>query len=203
MHDDGSLTKLVLAALVADRQKAFALGMSVSASSSSALWESLRSQVSSLTEGEPDPVANCANTASLLYWELLKARGPQSVNWVGFYMVKSNVPVNQPAEAHHRVPLRSEQPHVLVLGPFHGQVACIRIPFGRGVCGTAAVEKKTQLVPDVHLFPGHIACDSASNSEIVVPVFDATGALRAVLDLDCPVKNGFDAADQEGRSQTV
>jgi len=89
-----------------------------------------------------------------------------------------------------------ERSHILILGPFHGQPAVVRIPFGKGVCGTACDEKATQLVPDVHLHPNHIACDSASASEIVVPVFDSAGCLVAVLDMDSPVVNGFDEVDQ-------
>ena len=89
-------------------------------------------------------------------------------------------------------------PDELVIGPYQGTLGCLRIPFGKGVCGTAAQTRQTQLVPDVHAFPGHIACDSRSNSEIVVPVFDASGALVAVLDVDSTRFNAFDAVDQAG-----
>lgn len=113
-------------------------------------------------------------------------------------MRPNKAPAAAAASAHHRVAQRADQPHVLCLGPFQGQTACLRIPFGRGVCGKCAAERATQLVPDVHAFPGHIACDSASASEIVVPVLDAHGALRAIIDIDCPVQNGFTVADQAG-----
>lgn len=123
-----------------------------------------------LTAAEPDGVANMANVAALM-WELLPA-----VNWAGFYRV-----------------IHGE----LVLGPFAGRPACIRIPFGQGVCGAAAATGTTQLVPDVHAFPGHIACDAASRSELVVPVVRA-GAVIAVIDLDSPELNRFDEEDAEG-----
>ncbi len=118
--------------------------------------------------GERDLIANSANMAALLFQSL------PDVNWAGFYF------------------LRGED---LVLGPFQGRVACVRIPLGRGVCGTAAERRETILVPDVHLFPGHIACDAASRSEIVVPLI-RNGALLGVLDIDSPVANRFTAADQ-------
>ena len=123
-----------------------------------------------LTSGEPDAVANMANIAALL-WEYLP-----DVNWTGFYRVVDGE---------------------LVLGPFQGQAACIRIPFGKGVCGTAAQSGETQLVEDVHAFPGHIACDANSASELVVPV-RRNGAVIAVIDLDSPTLNRFDAEDAQG-----
>lgn len=138
------------------------------------LYRELLSAADALTAGEPDGVANMANVAALL-WDML----PQ-VNWTGFYRM---VPGDHGGE--------------LVLGPFAGRPACIRIPLGRGVCGTAALSGQTQLVADVHAFPGHIACDAASASELVVPVI-RQGAVVAVIDLDSPVLARFDAADAAG-----
>lgn len=123
-----------------------------------------------LTAGEPDGVANMANLAALV-WQLVP-----DLNWAGFYRL-----------------LEGE----LVLGPFCGKPACIRIPLGRGVCGAAAASGESQLVADVHAFPGHIACDAASRSELVVPVL-RNGSVVAVLDLDSPLPARFDADDQAG-----
>lgn len=125
-------------------------------------------QVQALIHDETDFLANMANTSSLLYHLL------PEVNWVGFYLY------------------REEQ---LILGPFHGKPACVRIAIGKGVCGTAAERKETVIVPDVHQFPGHIACDAASQSEIVVPMIK-DGRLIGVLDIDSPIKNRFDETDQ-------
>jgi len=130
--------------------------------------EDVLEELRALLAGEPDPVANAANTAALLY-----ARLPR-LNWVGFYFL---------------------QGETLVLGPFQGQPACTRIPLGRGVCGTAAARNETLVVPDVHAFDGHIACDSASLSEIVVP-FAVAGRLAGVLDVDSPEHGRFGPADQ-------
>jgi len=124
--------------------------------------------LTSLLAGETDLIANTANTAALLFERL------PSVNWAGFYF------------------LRGEE---LVLGPFQGRVACVRIKLGSGVCGTAALHRKTIVVADVHAFPGHIACDAASESEIVVPLMQ-DGTLVGVLDIDSPVKSRFSEADQ-------
>jgi len=134
------------------------------------LYAALASQLAALLAGERDFIANAANTAALLYAEL------PAVNWVGFYRLVDGE---------------------LVLGPFQGRVACVRIPLGRGVCGTAAARRATVRVPDVHAFPGHIACDAASRSEIVVPLLK-DGRLLGVLDLDSPRLGRFDAADQAG-----
>lgn len=123
-----------------------------------------------LTAGEPDGVANMANMAALL-WDFLP-----ELNWAGFYRVVEDE---------------------LVLGPFMGRPACIRIPMGQGVCGTAAKDAATQLVEDVHAFPGHIACDAVTNSELVVPVV-RDGTVIAVIDLDSPAKARFDAEDASG-----
>lgn len=137
------------------------------------MYELLESQLRALTEGERDPIPNLANMSALLYQALTE------INWAGFYLMKDGV---------------------LVLGPFQGNPACIRIPVGRGVCGTAAKMLQTQLVPDVHLFPGHIACDAQSQSEIVIPLL-SEGKLIGVLDIDSPVKNRFDNEDQQGLEQ--
>ncbi|MGH1327122.1 GAF domain-containing protein [Bacillus pretiosus] len=131
-------------------------------------YETVIKQLNALLTGEPNVVANLSNTSSLLNQFL------DRVNWVGFYVTEGNQ---------------------LVLGPFQGMPACVRIPFGRGVCGVAAETKTTQLVADVHQFPGHIACDSASNSEIVVPIVKE-GTVIGVLDIDSPEKNRFDEVDQ-------
>ncbi|WP_133178181.1 GAF domain-containing protein [Shewanella decolorationis] len=133
-------------------------------------YESLNSQALALLEGEDDLVAAMANFSALLNDNLTE------LNWVGFYV------------------MRVEQ---LVLGPFQGKVACTRIPMGKGVCGTAAQTNQTQRVADVHQFDGHIACDSASNSEIVIPV-RADGKVVAVLDIDSPIFDRFDEEDQKG-----
>ena len=134
------------------------------------LYRQLVAAADSLTAGEPDDVANMANVAALL-WETLP-----DLNWAGFYR-------NVGGE--------------LVLGPFQGRAACIRIPFGKGVCGTAAATLEPQRIDDVHAFPGHIACDSASASELVVPIVHE-GRLLGVIDLDSPRTGRFDPADEEG-----
>ena len=134
------------------------------------LWRQLVQAAEALTEGEPDAVANMANVAALLMESL------PDLNWAGFYR-------NVGGE--------------LVLGPFQGRAACIRIPFGKGVCGAAAATRETQRVEDVHAFPGHIACDTASRSELVVPIVHQ-GALLGVLDLDSPLPARFDAGDAAG-----
>lgn len=134
------------------------------------IYRQLADAATALTAGERDAVANMANIAALL-WDFLPA-----LNWAGFYrMVEGE----------------------LVLGPFIGRPACIRIPLGRGVCGTAAATGASQLVEDVHAFPGHIACDAASASELVVPVL-RDGEVIAVIDLDSPEKARFDEDDQAG-----
>ena len=133
-------------------------------------YKVMNSQLKALTEGIPYRIANLANASALL-WEYM-----DDINWAGFYMMEAGA---------------------LVLGPFQGKTACIRIPVGKGVCGTAVAENATQLVPDVHLFPGHIACDCASNSEIVVPI-RKDGLIIGVLDIDSPLKNRFSEEDKTG-----
>ena len=137
-----------------------------------ATYAELERSLAALLAGERDFVASAANTAALVYWSLA------GLNWAGFYLV-------EPASGD------------LVLGPFQGKPACVRIAIGKGVCGTAAARRETVLVPDVHAFPGHIACDSASNSEVVVPVIDGD-RLIGVLDLDSPKHARFDEADARG-----
>lgn len=136
-------------------------------------YNSLLPQIESLIAGEPDVVANLSNIAAAL---------KQSMNffWVGFYIVKNNG-------------LSAEKPE-LVLGPFQGPIACTRIGFGKGVCGASWKEKKVMLVPDVEQFPGHIACSSASKSEIVLPAFK-NGEVALVLDVDSDALNDFDETD--------
>jgi L-methionine (R)-S-oxide reductase len=131
-------------------------------------YQLLIRQLKALLDGEEDRIANLANASALLNQFL------EDINWVGFYL------------------LQQEQ---LVLGPFQGLPACVRIPLGKGVCGTAAANKKTERVADVHQFPGHIACDAASNSEIVVPLIIEDQVI-GVLDIDSPSKNRFDATDE-------
>ena len=138
-------------------------------------YERITAQLTALTEGIPYETANLANTSALLWQEL------ESINWVGFYKMTEGA---------------------LVLGPFQGKPACIRIPVGRGVCGTAVAEDKIQLVYNVHDFPGHIACDSASNSEIVLPIH-VKGKIWGVLDIDSPDVGRFTEADKEGLAKVV
>jgi len=147
----------------------YTFDIDTSAPKSEVYAEMVRS-ADAMTSGEPDAIANMANIAALL-WAFLP-----DVNWTGFYRVVDGE---------------------LVLGPFQGKAACIRIPFGQGVCGAAALSGETQLVADVHAFPGHIACDAESASELVVPV-KHNGTVVAVIDLDSPTLNRFDAEDAKG-----
>lgn len=135
-------------------------------------YTELASQLEGLLSGESDAIANAANTAALIFHAL------PDLNWAGFYF------------------LRSEQE--LVLGPFQGKPACVRIATGKGVCGTAVARRETMLVEDVHAFPGHIACDAASRSELVVPLIDGSGRVLGVIDLDSPLPARFDLVDQAG-----
>ena len=138
-------------------------------------FETVCAQLSALTDGVPYEVANLANASALLWQEM------PGINWVGFYKMVDGA---------------------LVLGPFQGKPACIRIPVGRGVCGTAVAEDQVQLVYNVHEFPGHIACDCASNSEIVLPIH-VNGEIWGVLDIDSPQIGRFTEADKEGLEQVV
>jgi L-methionine (R)-S-oxide reductase len=141
-----------------------------SGGSKAARYDDLAGALDALLTGEPDAVANAANAAAAIYQAL------PELNWTGFYFLR-----------------HSE----LVLGPFQGRPACVRIPIGKGVCGTAAAERRSIVVRDVGAFPGHIACDTASRSELVVPLI-AAGNLLGVLDLDSPVVGRFDEADRLG-----
>ena len=133
-------------------------------------YNEINAMLASIIEGIPYTMTNLANASALLNEKL------DGINWVGFYTIKDGR---------------------LVLGPFQGKVACTTIPMGKGVCGTAAEKDSTQVVPDVHKFPGHIACDSASNSEIVIPMHRG-GAVFGVLDIDSPLFNRFDENDKAG-----
>ncbi|MEJ9228050.1 GAF domain-containing protein [Peribacillus butanolivorans] len=133
-------------------------------------YELVQKQLFALIEDEPNQIANLSNAAALLNQFLIE------INWVGFYLLEEGQ---------------------LVLGPFQGLPACVRIPMGKGVCGTSAATKKTLRVDDVHQFPGHIACDAASRSEIVIPLMKE-GKLIGVLDIDSPITNRFDEVDQQG-----
>lgn len=140
-----------------------------------ALYAQLVAELKSLLEGEPDVIANLANAAALLFHSLT------DINWAGFYLLKNGE---------------------LVVGPFQGKPACVRIALGKGVCGTAAAQRASVIIANVHEFPGHIACDSASNSEIVVPLI-RRGELLGVLDIDSPRFSRFDAEDQAGLERFV
>ena len=137
----------------------------------SALYDELTQQLDGLLSGERDAIANAANTAALLFNTL------PDLNWAGFYFLKS--------------------PDELVLGPFQGKPACVRIAVGRGVCGAAVAQRRTMLVEDVHAFADHIACDAASRSELVVPLI-RDGRVLGVIDLDSPLPAHFDSDDQRG-----
>lgn len=149
--------------------------LSITATTKEGLYREILPQIEAVTGGETDTVANLANICAILketfrFW------------WVGFYLVKPSAGTNK---------------EELVLGPFQGPLACTRIQYGRGVCGTAWKEGRTLIVPDVEQFPGHIACSSLSRSEIVVPLFDKNGKTAAVLDIDSEHLNTFDATDAE------
>lgn len=148
---------------------------SISARDKPALYAQLAQQAQGLLHGERDLIANAANLSALLYY------GLPDVNWVGFYFLKDGE---------------------LVVGPFQGKPACVRIPMGKGVCGTAAARRESIVVPDVNKFPGHIFCDSASRSELVVPLVKS-GKLLGVLDIDSAKHARFDEADRVGLEQQV
>ena len=134
-------------------------------------YKELTEQLRALICGVPHKTANLANASALIFNTL------EDLNWAGFYLMENGM---------------------LVLNAFQGKPACIEIAVGKGVCGTAVAEKRTQLVPNVHLFPGHIACDGASNSEIVVPLFGKDGEVAGVLDIDSPIFSRFDENDKQG-----
>lgn len=139
------------------------------------MYRLLRTQLTGLIDGVPHLTANLANISALLDGAL------RNINWVGFYLLQKDT---------------------LILGPFQGKPACVEIKIGNGVCGTAVAENRTMLVPDVHAFPGHIACDSASNSEIVIPIH-CDGKAIGVLDIDSPLSGRFDEEDQRGLESLV
>ncbi len=134
-------------------------------------YREIERRLDALLEGEPDPVANAANTSAMIY------ECVPDLNWAGFYFARDTE---------------------LVLGPFQGRVACVRIPVGRGVCGTAVAERRSIVVDNVHRFDGHIACDASSNSELVVPLLRDDGTCLGVIDLDSPHLDRFDDDDREG-----
>jgi L-methionine (R)-S-oxide reductase len=136
----------------------------------------LTRQVERILEGERNLVANASQFSAFIYDTIAE------LNWAGFYLTHLT---------------RNGEGQELLVGPFQGKVACARIPFGKGVCGAAAAERRTMLVPDVHAFPGHIACDSASNAEIVIPLIK-DGVVLGVFDIDSPVLNRFSEEDREG-----
>jgi len=136
------------------------------------IYKEVSAQIAAVIDGEPSRTARYATAACLL------SESFETFFWTGFYVVDPN------------------KPDELVVGPYQGSLGCLRIPFGKGVCGTAAATGQTQVVEDVHKFPGHIACDSRSNSEIVVPVYDEAGDLAAVLDVDSEAYGAFDEADK-------
>jgi GAF domain-containing protein len=138
-------------------------------------YAALRAEIAAVIAGEPNLVARYASAASLLAQAF-----PERFFWTGFYLVDES---------------KGDE---LVIGPYQGTLGCLRIRFGKGVCGACAARRETIIVPDVHAFPGHIACDSRSNSEIVTPVFDEAGALAAVLDVDATQFDAFDTVDQAG-----
>jgi L-methionine (R)-S-oxide reductase len=146
-------------------------GEVIETESKTEFYRDLAQQLRSLLEGERDPIANAANTSALLF-ELMP-----DINWAGFYFLRNG--------------------NELIVGPFQGKPACVRIPVGRGVCGTAVARGQSILVEDVHTFPGHIACDAASRSELVVPLMRDSKVV-GVLDLDSPSPGRFDAEDQAG-----
>ena len=138
-----------------------------------ARYAEVAQEIAAVLEGEPDRIARMATVAAML------AQSFEDYFWTGFYVVDP------------------DKPGELVVGPYQGTLGCLRIAFGRGVCGAAAAQRATQIVEDVHAFPGHIACDSRSASEIVVPVLDRAGGLIAVFDVDATEKAAFDAVDAE------
>ena len=138
-------------------------------------YRDVKAEIESVVAGETYAPARYASAACLL----AEAFSPRFF-WTGFYVVDPN------------------KPNELVVGPYQGTLGCLRIPFGKGVCGTSAAQQATIVVPDVHAFPGHIACDSRTNSEIVVPVFDASVTLAAWLDIDCEQRDAFDEVDRSG-----
>ena len=155
-------------------------------------YASLESELTALLANETDLIANAANTSALLFDAL------PDINWAGFYFLRRQKPrLLPPGKKRRRRLFESDKAGELVVGPFQGKPACVRIGMGKGVCGTAAQQRRTLVVPDVDAFPGHIACDAASRSEIVIPLL-TDGSLLGVLDIDSPTPARFDELDREG-----
>ena len=150
------------------------------------LYKLLKGQAKALTEGVPHLMSNLANLSALLGCALTE------INWVGFYLIPRFFPEYYPLDK------LSGKEDLLIVGPFQGLPACVEIKIGNGVCGTAVAENAVMLVPNVHEFPGHIACDSASNSEIVLPIHNANGDVVGVLDIDSPILERFTEEDKDG-----
>ena len=155
------------------------------------MYRLLEKQAISLTEDIPHLMSNLANLSALLGSAL------SDINWVGFYLIPKYFPNYYPLN------MLSEKAELLVVGPFQGLPACVEIKVGNGVCGSAVAQNDVMLVPNVHEFPGHIACDSASNSEIVLPIHNSAGDVVGVLDIDSPVLKRFDELDKEGLLKIV
>ena len=152
----------------------------------SKMYRLLEKQIFSLTEDVPHFISNLANISALLGSAL------KDINWVGFYLIPKFFPEYYPLDK------LAEKKDLLIVGPFQGLPACVEIKIGNGVCGRAVAENAVMLVPNVHEFPGHIACDSASNSEIVLPIHNPNGDVVGVLDIDSPLFERFDEEDKEG-----
>ena len=155
------------------------------------MYRLLSAQASSLVEGCPHFMSNLANISALL------GNALENINWVGFYLIPKYFPEYYPLEK------LGDKKELLVVGPFQGLPACVEIQIGKGVCGSAVAQNRVMLIPNVHEFPGHIACDSASNSEIVLPIHNENGDVVGVLDIDSPLLERFDEVDQEGLTEIV
>ena len=155
------------------------------------LYHLLAAQADALVESCPHLISNLANLSALLGSALT------SINWIGFYLIPKHFPEYYPLEK------LTDKKDLLVVGPFQGLPACVEIKIGNGVCGAAVAENAVMLVPNVHEFPGHIACDSASNSEIVLPIHNKNGDVVGVLDIDSPLLNRFDEEDKDGLLRIV
>lgn len=155
------------------------------------LYPLLEGQIRVMTEQVPHLMSNFANISAILGSALT------DINWVGFYLIPKHFPAYYPVEE------LKEKAELLIVGPFQGLPACIEIKIGKGVCGTAVAQDQVMRIENVHEFPGHIACDSASNSEIVLPLHNKDGQVVGVLDIDSPLLSRFDAADQEGLQKVV
>lgn len=155
------------------------------------MYRLLEKQAQALTENVPHLISNLANISALLGSAL------KDINWVGFYLIPKFFPAYYPLDQ------LQEKKDLLIVGPFQGLPACVEIKVGNGVCGSAAAQNAVMLVPNVHEFPGHIACDSASNSEIVLPIHNSAGDVVGVLDIDSPILERFDETDKNGLLKIV